>query len=520
VGALPRLGLLPQVENTAGALQRLRLRHRVASTVAALRLRRLPLRPQVASTVGALLQRLLRLRHRVASTVGALLRLPRLRPQVVRTAVALLLRLPPLRPQVANTVGVLLPRLPRLRPRVANTVAALLLLQRLPRQVAVAAVQPRLLPLRRVVAGPLPPAPRLVADSSRQKSSAWEEPTSIPGSNLPTSSQVVGFFCVPNFQCLGDKIMKRVFEITLFASAALVAAGVFSAAPVVAGDGYGHAAVMTSGNGMAVSGTFGPGGFRGVYSGPGGTARIVQPARSVTFPYAGPVVAGVRAGSGPMGVMAIADPDGLNVSAVAGASAGAFAGASAGGGAVAIGSPGGVSVGMNGTGFIISDAGIRSLDEAKRAFRLGNYCETLRKTDLALRTMGDNGDLEQMRSAAFFAMADYRSAADAAHRALARGPAWQWKTLRKLYAKTESYSEQLRKLEKAVATDPQRADQHLLLGYHYLMLGRPDAARRQIERFSQLVPSDRLALALLGRFPVDEDARPAPAPYESVPGGL
>jgi hypothetical protein len=304
--------------------------------------------------------------------------------------------------------------------------------------------------------------------------------------------------------------MNRIIPINFVAISAMAAAGILVALQAVAGDGFGRAAVMTSGNGSAMSGTFGPNGFHGVYSGRAGAGRFFQPA-PIRNPPMGTAV-GIGATSGPAAAMAIAAPGGFGVS-LGGMPT---AGAAAGGNAMAIASPGGVAVGVPDTGLVISDSGVRLLNEAKRAFRIGNHREALQRIDLALTTMGNNGDLAQMRAAVLFAMRDYRSSADAAYRALAISRPWDWKRLRRLYASTDSYREQLRALEKAVAAEPQRADQHLLLGYQYLMLGRSDAARQQIERFSRLVPNDPVATSLLDRLPVEDDAPPVPAADPSL----
>ena len=58
---------------------------------------------------------------------------------------------------------------------------------------------------------------------------------------------------------------------------------------MMAAETQGQAAVMTSGNGVAVSGTWDANGFHGVYSGPTGGGRVAQPKqrKSPFFPKSG-----------------------------------------------------------------------------------------------------------------------------------------------------------------------------------------------------------------------------------------
>jgi len=117
----------------------------------------------------------------------------------------------------------------------------------------------------------------------------------------------------------------------------------------------GQAAVMTSGNGVATSGTWDADGFHGVYSGPTRAGRVVQPSKRNRPSFAKPRIgAGVAIGQGTMVAIDGAD-DGGSAAASAGVSAGAFAGI--GSGAIAISGPGGVAVGVPGAPVIIVGRG-------------------------------------------------------------------------------------------------------------------------------------------------------------------
>jgi len=134
--------------------------------------------------------------------------------------------------------------------------------------------------------------------------------------------------------------------------AVLGLATALNVAQALAGETQGQAAVMTSGNGVAVSGIWDADGFHGVYSGPNGGGRVVQSPKRKVPPLANPRVgAGVAIGPGAM--LAIGDPDDDASGAVSvGTSAGAFAGVGA-GGAIAIAGPGGVAVGVPGAPLMI-----------------------------------------------------------------------------------------------------------------------------------------------------------------------
>jgi len=129
------------------------------------------------------------------------------------------------------------------------------------------------------------------------------------------------------------------------AAAVLGLATAFDVALAAAED-QGRAAVMTSGNGVAVSGAWDADGFHGVYSGPTGVGRINQPAnrKKPVVKASGPAIR-----QGPMIVVGGGD---ATAGVSLGGSVGAFAGAGA-GGAVAISGPDGVAVGVPGAPLLI-----------------------------------------------------------------------------------------------------------------------------------------------------------------------
>jgi hypothetical protein len=72
----------------------------------------------------------------------------------------------------------------------------------------------------------------------------------------------------------------------------------------------------------------------------------------------------------------------------------------------------------------------------------------------------------------------------------------------------------LRALEGYVTSNPDAADAHFVLGYHYMIGGHKEAAAAQLQQVVNLVPKDRLAGELLrmvqGPPPQQQPQQPAP----------
>jgi tetratricopeptide (TPR) repeat protein len=110
-------------------------------------------------------------------------------------------------------------------------------------------------------------------------------------------------------------------------------------------------------------------------------------------------------------------------------------------------------------------------NEARAAFAQGDYRNALRLAGHASVESPQNAKVHELTSLALFASGEYRGAATAAHAALALGAPSDWANLYSYYNDNQKYTEQLRKLEKAVTDAPKAAAGQFLLGYHYLMTG-------------------------------------------------
>lgn len=87
--------------------------------------------------------------------------------------------------------------------------------------------------------------------------------------------------------------------------------------------------------------------------------------------------------------------------------------------------------------------------------------------------------------------------ATAAHAALALGAAGDWASLYAYYNDADKYTAQLRKLEKSAADAPTSGAGQFLLGYHYLMTGAKQEAKKHFAEAAKLTPNDKLAQHIL-----------------------
>jgi hypothetical protein len=162
--------------------------------------------------------------------------------------------------------------------------------------------------------------------------------------------------------------MNCFIKLSGIATSVLGLATAFNVAQAAA-DEQGRAAVMTSGNGVAVSGTWDADGFHGVYSGPTGVGRVKQPAARKK-----PVVKPARAAVIQQGSMIVVGDGDAAAGVSLGGSVGAFAGAGAvAGGAVAISGPEGVAVGVPGAPLLIVGGNVPLRQDARQPVRQRRY---------------------------------------------------------------------------------------------------------------------------------------------------
>jgi len=156
-------------------------------------------------------------------------------------------------------------------------------------------------------------------------------------------------------------------------------------------------------------------------------------------------------------------------------------------------------------------ASSRDFDEARAAFRRGEYERTLTLLDRVVKETPSDNTAHEMRALTLFALGRYEEAAGGLNALLAVAPGWNWETMRGLYPNVDTYTRQLRALEDFVKDHDDNAAGHFVLAYHYLVAGHQDAAQRHLQDVVELEPGDRVAKQLLHGLEKRE------APSEDLP---
>ena len=144
-----------------------------------------------------------------------------------------------------------------------------------------------------------------------------------------------------------------------------------------------------------------------------------------------------------------------------------------------------------------ADAAVASFDDARTAFKQGDYPRALALTDQSLKSLPNDATAHEFRALCLFTLGQYDPAAASLYAILSVGPGWDWTTLIGLYADPNIYTTQLRALEAVVENNPAAAPTHFVLGYHYLTQGNTDAALNQYREVSRIQPSDKLSASLI-----------------------
>jgi hypothetical protein len=146
-----------------------------------------------------------------------------------------------------------------------------------------------------------------------------------------------------------------------------------------------------------------------------------------------------------------------------------------------------------------SSLGDQFLSQALDAFKKQDYGNALRLATHAAVEEPGNAKVHELMSLAMFALGDYRNAAIQSHIVATAGKVADWPTLYSYYGNVDTYTTQLRALEKYVNDNPTSAEGHFLLGYHDLMMGKKDAAKDQLAKAIKETPKDEVAQALVDK---------------------
>jgi predicted Zn-dependent protease len=159
------------------------------------------------------------------------------------------------------------------------------------------------------------------------------------------------------------------------------------------------------------------------------------------------------------------------------------------------------------------------------AFRDSDYKRAAREWRHALVDDPQNGLLVLMMAQALFQSGEYNEAAGAVQAGLQLMPRDKWDVVvgnyKELYGNTQDYVDQLKLLENTVKEKPKDPALRLLVGYHYLFLGYPAEAMRELKVGEELAKTDRAMKELikfadseLNKKQGDQPLPPAPLPAE------
>ncbi|SIO60345.1 Tetratricopeptide repeat-containing protein [Singulisphaera sp. GP187] len=165
----------------------------------------------------------------------------------------------------------------------------------------------------------------------------------------------------------------------------------------------------------------------------------------------------------------------------------------------------------------VADQATSAFDQAREAFKAGDYANALQLDQQALTQMPNDTTLHEFLALVLFAQGKYEQAAAPLYAVLSVGPGWDWTTLSGMYPDVATYTGQLRNLETYIAANPKSAQARFVLAYQYLSEGHDENAVDQLKQVVKLQPDDTLSAQLVARFQPSGDAPPASA--GSAPAG-
>src|SRR5262249_1187589 len=123
----------------------------------------------------------------------------------------------------------------------------------------------------------------------------------------------------------------------------------------------------------------------------------------------------------------------------------------------------------------VVNQGMSTFDQARAAFKQGDYDQALNLVDQALRQVPNDPTLHEFRALCLFALGRYQEEAAALYAVLSVGPGWDWATVISLYNDPNVYTQQLRALEDYRNHHHESAAPFFDLAYAFLTQGNYDA---------------------------------------------
>lgn len=169
--------------------------------------------------------------------------------------------------------------------------------------------------------------------------------------------------------------------------------------------------------------------------------------------------------------------------------------------------------GASGASKIAENQAEQLMNASRNAFARGDYPAAMTQINQAIAKTPNNPVLHEFRALILFATQDYKNAAAAVYAVLSMGPGWDWATLSSFYLDVNTYTAQLRALEKYRDEHLTSPEVRFLLAYHYISDGHPEAAVDELKEAVRLNPKDTLSAQLLAGISSDKsDAAEPPEP--------
>ena len=147
----------------------------------------------------------------------------------------------------------------------------------------------------------------------------------------------------------------------------------------------------------------------------------------------------------------------------------------------------------------VADQAASAFDQARQAFKAGDYAQALQLVQQAAGADAQRHDLHEFLALILFAQGQYEQAAAPLYAVLSVGPGWDWTTLSGMYPDVATYTRQLRNLEAYINANPKSAQARFVLAYQYLCEGHDDNAIAQLKQVVKLQPGDTLSAQLIAR---------------------
>ena len=166
------------------------------------------------------------------------------------------------------------------------------------------------------------------------------------------------------------------------------------------------------------------------------------------------------------------------------------------------------------------DAGYELFDNARSAFKRGDYRTALRLDEQAVAQVSSDPVIHEFGALCLFALGQYDRAAPVLNALLAVAPGMDWATMSSLYDDVDTYTNQLRELESHVRKTPDDVAARFVLAYHYLVAGHTDEALEELKYVVEKQPADLVAKRMYDALqPVELADADVPPPPEAGNSG-